>query len=655
MTDYHSGMGAPVQDWATNEDPDGPYELVCDAVSRAKKRQTYRVAQDAVFLAMYGGLSYGGYQSRYADGTGTAQVSNQTSIEAVENVVRECVQTILNKFLANKPAPKVYTEDGDWEARNEAENLEQWCLGMLQKRRVYQDVAARAALSALLLGTGCVYVAPGPGDRIVLEWAPTWELWVDPAEAYYGEPRNLYRERAIPRDVLRAQYPDSADDIESAAGPQQTMLRVMNGQLLPAPNETDADLVRVIEAWRLPTEGGAEGRHVVVCSTCTLHDEEYAHESFPFAFLRYQRRPVGFWGQGVVEELAATQATLNAAQLARFESIRLMSQATWFIPRGCQVVESQLANEVGRIIEYTGPTPPTVVAPEPVGAGLMQLITDLRSQMLNQCGISQAAVASQKPAGLDSGKALRTYYDMQSERLQNFLQGYPDLIRDICDLMIRAACDGAGESVVYVGDGKSRRIKWSDLHYDPEQFIVQLAPVSALSSSIEGRIQDVQDLMGIGAISDPRQALELLNLPDTKHLRSVMLSPQRLIEEICEERILKRGEAIVPEPHWDLAYGLQYSTVLAQRALLDEAPPERIDMLTAFAAQCQALAAPPPAPPPPAGPGPADMGATPPGAGPGAPGETDVTAAVPGPGPVPAGNPGITDAALAAAGGGIVG
>ena len=613
--DAYAEATSPVEDWATSDDP---HELVCDAVTRAKQRQTYRIAQDSVYLAMYGGLSYGGYQSRYADGTGSALVSNQTSLEAVENVVRECVQTLLNKFLATKPAPKIYTQDGTWEDQQEAQNLEEWCLGMLQRRRVHQDAIPRAALTALILGTGAVYVAPGPSDRLVIEWAPSWELWVDPAEAYYGDPRSLFRERAIARDVLIAQYPEYEHDLKSADGPQQTMLRIMNGQMLPQPNETDADLVRVIEGWRLPVDAEHHGRHVVVVSGATLVDEEYAHDSFPFAFLRYQRRPVGFWGQGVVEELAATQATLNAAQLSRYEAIRLLSAPMVLIPRGSQIVKSHLANEVGRIIEYTG-QPPQVVTPEPVGQSLMTLIQMLREQMLNQCGLTQAAISAQKPAGLNSGKAIRTQYDIQSERLHNFLQGYPDLVRDICELMIRAATDGAGESTVYVGEGKSRSIQWSDIHYSPDKYVIQLAPVSALSSDVAGRLEDIQDMAQLGILSDPDEMRELANIPDITRSNSTRLSPRNLIREVCERKILREGESVTPEPHWDLKFGLRFATSLAQRAYLDEAPPERIDMLTAFAAQCHAMLTPPAPSPGPGAPAepmtpgagvPADVGAT---------------------------------------------
>ena len=68
----------------------------------------------------------------------------------------------------------------------------------------------------------------------------------------------------------------------------------------------------VVEGWHLPSGMNAkDGRHTLACSSGFLIDEEYTKDRFPFAFLHYSPRLLGFWAQGVAEQLMGTQIELN--------------------------------------------------------------------------------------------------------------------------------------------------------------------------------------------------------------------------------------------------------------------------------------------------------------------------------------------------------
>ena len=66
-------------------------------------------------------------------------------------------------------------------------------------------------------------------------------------------------------------------------------------------------MVKVIESWHLSSGPKAkDGKHTI-CTNATLFKEDYDKEYFPFVFFRWNVRPVGFFGQGLAEQLQGLQ------------------------------------------------------------------------------------------------------------------------------------------------------------------------------------------------------------------------------------------------------------------------------------------------------------------------------------------------------------
>ena len=58
-----------------------------------------------------------------------------------------------------------------------------------------------------------------------------------------------------------------------------------------------SDLVMVVEGWHLRSgKNMTDGRHTLACSSGSLLDEEYTKDRFPFTFLHYSPRLLGFLG-----------------------------------------------------------------------------------------------------------------------------------------------------------------------------------------------------------------------------------------------------------------------------------------------------------------------------------------------------------------------
>lgn len=581
-------------DWATlhetGQGPDAPTAAVLEASRAAVDASSWRAEADRYHLSLYGDHDYEGW-SGYGGLYGGATPAERARLGVAENVVREVVDTVHARLIRHKPAPRVLTERGNWELQQQARALDHWIRGAFRECDFYHSVAHTVALQALIVGTSAATVVRDAGGPRI-EVAPPWEMWVDPVEARYGSPRSLYRLRHVDRRQLMALFPDYAAEIETV----QPSDGSDNSTPWHRVAQTRADLVRVVEAWRLPSghETG-DGRYVCAIETCTLANEEYARASFPFAFLRAYQRPVGFWGSGFAELLASSQEDLAITEVARQDALRLLSAPMMLIERGSEVSPSAETNVVGRVVEYSG-APPQVVAPSPVSPALTQHAQEARARMLAMSGISDMAVQALKPAGIDSGKALRTYHDMQSERLMALWQRYEQWVVDVARLLIddarEAAESGEGTAVTHVGDGYTSRVDWRDINLGPDDYALLVQPASSMSQTLGGKLADLNDLRELGLLTDPSTMLELLGMPDLESADSLALAPRNLIMRVLTE-ILDTGTPREPEPEWDLQLAHNLGSRVLLQAQLDGAPEDRLDALRTFVGQCVAALQPP--------------------------------------------------------------
>ena len=123
----------------------------------------------------------------------------------------------------------------------------------------------------------------------------------------------------------------------------------------------------------------------------------------------------GWYGTGLVEQLTPIQMELNRIALRTQQAMHLMAVPRVYVERGSQVVLSHLNNDIGNIIEYTG-TPPVVNVGQAASGEVYAQFDRLYAKAYETTGISQLSAASLKPEGLNSGRAIREYNDLQTDR-----------------------------------------------------------------------------------------------------------------------------------------------------------------------------------------------------------------------------------------------
>lgn len=531
------------------------------------------------------------------------------------NVLALAVDTVISEVTQARPRPMFVTVGGDWLEQERARKLTYFCDAEFDYNNVH-ELAEQAARDAVIAGLGILRPRRDPSDpsRVIVERIYPPHFLVDDRGAVDVMPRSFFVRHLLDKCQLVELYPDKAQDIESAATVDH------NSWFADGPR--GQDIVEVIEAIHLPSrKGGDDGRHVLVINEAVLYDEPYTYDEPPFVFIRAVKPLRRFWGLSLVQRAAPTQIELNRVLRRWNESLRLNATALWFIGRQSRVVKAHMVNQVGAIVEHDGP-PPQQMTPAVMHPQIAAYIEACEQRVFKLMGASELAATSMKPAGLNSGRALQVYNDVQSRRFIGLERQYENLYVDLAKWIValhREIADDDPSHEIICSDGPTRttRIAWQDINLEEGRFRARVFPTSAFPTNPAAKIQVLQDMLGAGVI-DQQSFYELaLDVPDLESVRNRVVAPIELIHKRLSQ-MMYENVYMPPEPTMDLALALRETTLAIQRAELDDIPEERVDLLRQFLTHVQMLQAQamPPAPDmaPPMGPmpGPMDMGAMPP-------------------------------------------
>lgn len=574
--------------------PEGSVHENVFALKRHLEEQQSSRAQDVIrSMALYG-------DKRALRAMNTVQQA-EPGARLTLNVVRAVVNTVLAKTAKNRPKPSFVTSGGDWKLQQRAKKLDKFCQGQFYEADFYAEREATLK-DAAVIGTGVskFYADPAAG-KVCVERVLGTELLIDDNEALLGKPRQLLQQMRVSRELLLADYQD--DEKKRAA---IEAAKAAKADDLVEPFQGVGDLVEVVEAWHLPSYAGAsDGRTSLVMDGITLEDSKWTRDSFPFEFLHWEKPMTGFWGPGIAEQLAGIQLEINKL-LRRIKAILDLCSTPWiFLERGSKVNPNALTNKIGTIIEFTG-TRPTREALNQVPPELFQQLDRLYERAFQEMGVSQMSAQSRKPAGLDSGKALREFSDIESERFVVFGQNDERYVLGAGRQMIACAGELKKEKVRYKVRSLSRRfmeeISWDEVDLDDSKYVMQMFPTSSLPSHPAARKQTIEEMQNAGWIDD-KEARRLLDMPDLESSSNIRFAAMDDIDSLVE-RLLESGEEAyqAPEPYQDLAYGLRRFQSAYLRGKVDGVPDDRLDLLRRWMSQAQAHLQPPA---PPAAPAPA--------------------------------------------------
>jgi hypothetical protein len=498
----------------------------------------------------------------------------------VFNVCGSSVETLTNKVGRNKPWILFLTDQGDFRARMTGKKKSRFVDGVFHATNTYR-LTRQAAQDSATYGDGLIKASKTmDGKSIQHDVVLPDEILVDPWDSLYAGkwPRSLIQRTFLSRTELMAVYGDNAEaafEIEHAPGS-------FDGPMWTAPsvNQSSA-MVAVLEGWKLPDPDGTPGRHVLCISDrLLLVDEPYKWPIFPFAKLPFVSAGRGFWNLGVPEILGPFQANINRTQQVIEDCQRRIATGRWLVPNNSGVTDDSLGSKAAGIVRHNPGLAPQWVTPGAVPPELYKHLDDTIERAFKRIGISELAAQAMKPAGLNSGEALRAFESAESERYVTFGMALEEFVTDLAKIDLLLA-EEISPKVMAPRLGGVDEIDWGDVKgLKDSDAIMQAFPISSLPTSPAGRLQRAAEMFQTGQISR-EDYLRIIDYPDTDAVIEINTASRDAIDWMLD-RIVEDGIYESPEPYMDLASAITIAQNRYLRERTRACPEERLELLRRF-------------------------------------------------------------------------
>lgn len=431
-----------------------------------------------------------------------------TSSGIQENIIKSCIDTLVSKIASQKVRPYFNTVNGTFKEMRIVKQAQQFFDQLYDDQNVNKTVT-KAFKDACIFDTGIIYIDK---DTHSIQRVLPWQVAIDNREASYsGLTRLVWKKENFP--VTNIPFTDS-----------KLKRQVVNTQ----------QQVTFYEYWNLN-----EGKKVYYIPEMDFYKEEkYEENLLPFIFINYDDPVKGNSSVSVVDLLFGIQDEIDSLIVKIKDASQLSSPLKYLVPESSSVKVNKLTNRVGEVITYSAlpnqTTPPVVAVTEPfMDPQWISLLDKLKQDAYELCGISQLSATSQKPQGLNSGIALSTMEDIESDRFEVQLNTIIRTYVDIAKMCI--ALFNRDENIL--PDNRLRKgFTWGDIVDAQNQLIIQFSAAENLSKDPQTRAQQVMMLVQLGVIPQNRIA-SLMEIPDTVQGYSIANNSIEAVMNVIDECI----------------------------------------------------------------------------------------------------------------------
>lgn len=409
----------------------------------------------------------------------TFDINDDTTSSVQENIIRSCIDTLTSKIASQKVRPFINTVNGTFKQLQIAKQAQDFFDSLYDEQNI-NKIVSDAFRDACVFDRGIIYV--DVADKKVYKVFP-WQVYVDPREASYN--------RLTQITWKQEQFPVS---------------------LLPIKVDNDEmETVTYYQYWDLN-----KGKHYFWIPEIDRYEEEkWDGGCLPFLFLNYASPVKATTSQSVVDLLYGIQMEIDCLLNKVKDASQLCSPMQYFVPEGSNIKANKVTNRVGEVYTYSMPpnvtaSPITVSTTPFMDPQWMQTIEALKQHAYEMVGISQLSATSQKPQGLDSGVALNTLEDIESDRFETQLNSVIHIYIDLAKLMIQLF---PPEEDILPRNRMRSNIKWADIVQARDEICIQFSAANSLSKDPSVKLQQLQALYAAGLIPQSHIA-KLMEIPD---------------------------------------------------------------------------------------------------------------------------------------------
>jgi hypothetical protein len=417
----------------------------------------------------------------YSDANRELGEEEDTSANPQINIIASCVDTLHSKIAQSKVRPFFTTINGTFKDIQCVKQAQQFFDVFYDEQNVNKKISD-AFKDACIFDTGVIYINE---EKRTIERALPFQVFVRPSEVNYNKiTRIFYEQKDYPVSIL----------------PEKVLSKFKNKSLEYVDFGIYYDTVNKVKAY---TGNGS-----------IILTETYDAEVIPFIFLYYKSPILGNVTTSVVDQLVNIQQEINILMAKIKDASQLNNALTFLVPEGSNLKTTQLNNRVGNVLTYkplaSGGLPVTSATPAFIDNQYITVLNDLIQKAYDVVGISQLSAQSRKPAGLNSGIALATMEDLESDRFETQLN---QVIRAFIDVAKTCIKVFPKDDTILPEITSRLSIKWKDIVEESANMSIQYSGADNLSKDPSTKLQQLQQLAMAGVIPAARIP-QLMQIPD---------------------------------------------------------------------------------------------------------------------------------------------
>lgn len=412
------------------------------------------------------------------------------------NVIKSAIDTLVSKISNQKCRPYFSSVNGTYKTKQVVRQAQQFFDCIFDKEQVNYKVS-HAFRSACICGTGYVFLNPFTYKLEVLE---PWTVGIQHTEKAYGRPTDmLVKFNNYPTSLIE-DYKDKYDYV-------QYCIYIS---------------VKEHKAYRL-----INAKEVEVI--------KYEPDVLPLVSISYCDPVFGRKTTSIVEELNGIQTQLDMINQKVSAAALLTPANAVYVLEGSSLDAEKLTNKSGEIYKIKLPPgmdrlPVQQINPAPFDPMWQSMLDFFVKQAFESIGLSQLSATGKKPAGADSGIALSTLEDVESDRFETQLNAFIRMYTDIAKMYINVL--PANADIIPVSQNTSP-LKWKDLLKEQGMFKVQYSAATFLSKQPSEKIKQISQLSQAGLIGVEKIA-ELLDNPDLEDAYSFAQAVHNACNKVIE-------------------------------------------------------------------------------------------------------------------------
>lgn len=430
---------------------------------------------------------------------------------AYTNVIKSVIDSLVSKLANQKVRPYFNPINGTWKTKKVVKNIQQYFDILFDKEDINRKVSD-AFRDACIMGRSYIFISPLNNKIMVL---PAHCVATLKSEENYGEVKHgLVRLLHFPTSSLK-------DYDISYTGAQSRCSLYMYF-------DTDEEVCKIF------------------VNNSLKKTIPYKHNEMPWITVYYNSPILGNESTSIVQELDGIQTQIDFINAQISAATQLTPANQTFVIEGSNLNPKDLSNKAGVVYGIKMPpgvnTPPVVsVQQRMFDPQWQQLLEYYIKQAYEIIGISQLSAMSKKPSGLDSGTALATMEDIESDRFETQVSNYIRVFVDLANLIIDIVDEDAE---VLPSDINVSAIKWKDVKKQKQLFKIQYSAATALSKDPAEKIKQIVQMTQIGLIT-PDKVANFLDMPDLEDAYSEASATSDGVSQ-CISRAIEDDDFDIP-------------------------------------------------------------------------------------------------------------